>query len=254
MRQHILRLSVLAIVVSIVVLLVWANSDQEPQLFPVRGASAPISTFSETETSEKPPANTPASSISYTSDFKSTMTTYFFVGEPADASNAHIPNDASFWDDAWLKHFGGVDDPLARCGFSPCRFTPLENPFYVALPYAEFDAEGTLKDSAKRVPWYRPGAAPLLKNQWVEIVHDGHVCYGQWEDVGPNGEDDFAYVFGSSAIPSNTFGERAGLDVSPALWKCLGMTDNDITSWRFVGASAVPSGPWKDTVTSSATN
>src|SRR5262249_21858566 len=143
----------------------------------------------------------------------------------------------------------------------PCKFSPKENPFYFALPYAEYDANGTLKNTAKKVPWYSASlfrldgseSTQLLKNRWIVVKHAGNICYAQWEDVGPNGEDDFAYVFGS-AKPTNTFGEKAGLDASPALWKCLGMTDNGETQWAFVDASVVPSGPWKDTVTTSGTS
>lgn len=185
------------------------------------------------------------------SGFKEAMTTYFFVGEPSDASNDFIPNNVSYWDEAWQEHYGGVDSPDCRSGYFPCGFTPKENPFYVALAYAEFNEQGNLKASAKMVPWYKPGVTSLLKNHWVEVRHKGKSCFGQWEDVGPNGEDDFAYVFGKASTPVNTFGERAGLDVSPAMWKCLGMDDNATTSWRFVDDTAVPSGPWKEVVTSS---
>ena len=175
------------------------------------------------------------------------------MGEPSTASNAFIPNDISYWDDKWMKHFGGVDDPETRCDFHPCTFAPLENPFYFALPYGEFNMEtGTLKDSARQVPWFSENAPePLLKNRWIEVKYSDNICYGQWEDVGPNGEDDFVYVFGDAISPINTFGAHAGLDVSPSLWDCLGLSDNDVTSWRFVDSSSVPSGPWKDTVTSS---
>jgi hypothetical protein len=157
----------------------------------------------------------------------------------------------SYWDDKWQTHFGGVDTDQCRNGFYPCDFVPKENPFYFALPYAEFDTKGNLKESAQKIPWYRPNSSPLLKNHWIEVVQGSHTCFGQWEDVGPSNEDDFAYVFGSAPYPTNTFGERAGLDVSPALWKCLGLSDNATTSWKFVDETAVPDGPWKTVVTSS---
>jgi len=185
--------------------------------------------------------------------YKSATTTYFYVGEPSDASNAFIPNNMSYWDDQWQKHFGGADDPAARCGYRPCAFVPRENPFYLALPYGEFImSTGALKDSARLVPWFSVGSKEsLLKNRWLEIKHKDKTCYGQWEDVGPNGEDDFSYVFGPSSMPVNTFGAHAGLDVSPALWACLGMTDNDVTFWKFVSRSDVPPGSWTETVTTS---
>lgn len=178
------------------------------------------------------------------------MTTLFWVGEAADADNAYITNTESYWDEKWQEHFGGVDSPNCRSGYLPCAFTPKENPFYFALPYAEYDANGSVKDTSKKIPWFGKDDLPLLKNRWIRVSHAGVTCYGQWEDVGPNGEDDFAYVFGK-AKPINTFGERAGLDVSPALWKCLQMSDNDETTWEFVDADLVPAGPWKDTVTTS---
>ncbi len=181
---------------------------------------------------------------------KKTMTTLFWVGEAADADNAYITNTASYWDEKWQEHYGGVDLPNCRKGYAPCTFTPTENPFYFALPYAEYDPAGALKASAKSITWYGKDTLPLLKNRWIKVQHLGNTCYAQWEDVGPNGEDDFAYVFGKAA-PVNTFGERAGLDVSPALWKCLQMSDNDVTAWEFVDARDVPVGPWKDTVTTS---
>ena len=184
--------------------------------------------------------------------FKMTMTTVFWVGEPSDADNDYISNIASYWDEHWMSHYGGLDDPRCRTSYRPCTFIPKENPFYVALPYGEYDDRG-LKASAKKVPWFGRDALPLLKNRWVAVRYGGKTCYGQWEDVGPNNEDDFAYVFGP-AFPSNTFGERAGLDISPALWNCLGLLDNATTSWAFVEPTEVPDGPWKDIVTISGTS
>jgi hypothetical protein len=189
------------------------------------------------------------------------MTTLFWVGESAGADNDYITNAESYWDEKWQEHFGGVDSPECREGYFPCGFAPRENPFYFALPYAEFDEDGALKSSVKRVPWYggvhfdaQGASSPqILKNRWIAVQHGENMCYGQWEDVGPNGEDDFAYVFGT-AKPVNTFGERAGLDASPALWKCLGMHDNGETQWAFVDFSQVPAGPWKEIITTSGTS
>lgn len=194
---------------------------------------------------------------------KSTMTTLFWVGEPAGADNAFITNTESYWDEKWQEHYGGVDDPECRKGNVPCNFKPKENPFYFALPYAEYNPAGILKNSASRIPWAIGSKVPhalgndhlpLLKNRWIAVTHYGTTCYGQWEDVGPNNEDDYAYVFGSAVSPSNTFGERAGLDVSPALWRCLGLADNSITSWEFIDVASVPRGPWTDIVTVSGTS
>jgi hypothetical protein len=185
--------------------------------------------------------------------WKATMTTLFWVGEPADPDNAYITNVESYWDEKWEVHFGGVDDPNCRTGFVPCAFKPKENPFYFALPYADYDAAGNLKQEDKKVPWYGKDTGQLLKNRWIAVRHAGKTCYAQWEDVGPNGEDDFSYVFGNKK-PVNTFGEKAGLDISPALWKCLQMSDNGVTDWAFVDVSDVPSGPWRETLTTSGTS
>lgn len=181
---------------------------------------------------------------------KRATTTVFWAGEAADRDNGFIANDQSAWDSNWSEHYGGIDDPNDRCGFLPCSFTPRENPFYVALPYSEFDEDGGIKASARNVPWFkdRAGEASVLKNAWVEVSYRGTACYGQWEDVGPFETDDFEYVFGAG-VPTNTFGARAGIDVSPAMRDCLGLQGNDVVEWRFVDWRDVPDGPWKKTVT-----
>ena len=33
----------------------------------------------------------------------------------------------------------------------------------------------------------------------------GRSCFAPWEDVGPSGEDDFAFVFGDPDVSRNTF-------------------------------------------------
>jgi hypothetical protein len=186
--------------------------------------------------------------------FKRTMTTLFWVGEAAGEENAFIPNDQSYWDESWLDHYGGIDNPERRSGYWPADFKPKENPFYFALPYGEFTSAGKLKRRARDIPWFTDSASPLLKNRWIEIVLKGRSCFAQWQDVGPCGEDDFDFVFGNAAKPRNTFDARAGLDVSPAVWHYFGMNDNHATAWRFVEADDVPSGPWTDIVTTSGNN
>ena len=185
---------------------------------------------------------------------KQAWTTCFWVGEPSDKENAYIPNDCSYWDDEWMKHVGGVDDPDPRNGYHPAKFTPKQNPFYFALPYGERDDNDRLKENAEQVPWYaewRQGKVtkPLLKNRWIRIVHGRKECYAQWGDVGPNEEDDWEWVFGQSTRPKSSFNQHAGLDLSPACWQVLGMEDNDWTQWEFVDESAVPDGPWREIVT-----
>jgi hypothetical protein len=169
-------------------------------------------------------------------------TTIFWVGEPADSDNGDIANRASAWDDNWERHFGGLDDPARRTGYRPAAFVPRENPFYAALPYNDFDGAGHKKrDAARRCP----GGC---KNRWIRIAHKGRVAYAQWEDVGPFGEDDSAYVFGGHR-PRNPINRHAGLDVSPAVRDYLRLRDVDRTSWRFVARSAVPRGAWTRVIT-----
>ena len=181
-------------------------------------------------------------------------TTYFWVGEPSDADNHFIPNDASAWDELWRQHFGGVDDPNARDPlhpYWPAAFTPKENPFYCALPFNDFDKHGNRRDEV--IPWARfVNYGPLesaLKNHWVKISFGGKVCYAQWEDVGPFGESDFRYVFGTKP-PKNKASQRAGLDVSPAVKDYLGLTGLNPTDWRFLyPGEVVPAGPWTEVIT-----
>lgn len=254
-------------------LLLWSQRENIPQVImqsegatttpstqPLSSASttAPRGGTTTSSVSAAPSAQTtaPAPVTPTTAAYKKAITTIFWVGESADASNAYISNDESYWDEQWQTHFGGYDDPDNRCGYNPCGFTPKENPFYVALPYGEYaEGGGSRKASAAQVPWYSATNPTLLKNRWVEVVFDGRICYGQWEDVGPLDEDDFAYVFGSATVPRNTFSEKAGLDVSPALAQCLEITEisgaEAVTSWRFVDAAEVPAGPWKNIVTTS---
>lgn len=187
-----------------------------------------------------------------TSDYKKVTTTVFWVGEVADASNDFIANNASAWSSNWQTQYGGIDDPNTRCGLLPCTFTPKENPFYFALPYNDLTEDGVRKESANKIPWFSEtyDNGSVVKNRWIEIRYKGRTCYGQWEDTGPNEDDDFAYVFGTST-PKNTFGLKAGLDVSPALRDCLRLSGNNITEWRFINQKSVPPGPWSDTVTTS---
>jgi len=182
---------------------------------------------------------------------RNVKTTWFYVGEPPTEDNRYISNVSSAWDDIWLWHYGGVDDPSNRAGYYPALFKPRENPFYFALPFNDLDENGQLKEAAKRIPWFNweefEKNGSVLKNRWIKIVKDGKVAYAQWEDVGPFGEDDFDYVFGSSP-PSNPV-NGAGLDVSPAVRDYLGLKDVDYVDWQFVDEKDVPPGPWKEVVT-----
>ena len=66
------------------------------------------------------------------------------------------------------------------------------------------------------------------------------------------------YSARTNARPQNQRYGGAGMDVSPALNGCLGFADldgdQDVVSWRFVEAGAVPAGPWKRLVTTSGLN
>ncbi len=183
--------------------------------------------------------------------YKKTITTVFWVGEGANDDNGFIHNRSSYWDPDWVKNFGGVDSPDNRRGFFPGGFQPKQNPFYAALPFAEVDQDGKLKEVAKKIPGFGQSKEPLTRNRWIEIRYKGKSCFTQWQDVGPFGEDDFDWVFGSAKKPKNTEGEKAGLDISPAAAQYLGMTENDKTEWRFVEEKDVPDGPWKAVVTRS---
>ncbi len=177
------------------------------------------------------------------------ITTYFWVGEPADGDNGYIANKASAWDEQWQDHYGGVDSPTPRSGYFPGGFTARENPFYFALPYNDIAPNGSRKSTATNCPLANPGLNySWCKNAWIAIRHGGKVAYAQWQDVGPFLENDFDYVLGS-ASPKNNQGSKAGIDVSPAVKDFLGLSDVDRTDWSFLGAVQVPSGPWKQVIT-----
>jgi hypothetical protein len=198
------------------------------------------------------------------------VATVFWVGEPQ--GNGSSENNAiSAWDDRWQQHYGGFDDPARRAfPFFP-PFRAGENPFYLDLPYNDFDDDGDPRaDRMRVVPWAKQLAASvaaadradrpysLLKNRWVKLWRrvGGRTltCYGQIEDAGPYVYDDAAYVFGSrDPRPRSREANNAGLDVSPALRDCLrfpGLNDAETrVSWQFVERAAVPKGPWTIVVT-----
>lgn len=182
--------------------------------------------------------------------WKEGIATIFWVGEGETDDNGYISNAASAWDMRWMEHFGGLDDPNDRCGYNPCAFTPKENPFYVALPYSDLHDDGQRKENASIVPWNDVSSpTSVLKNRWIEVRHISYTCYGQWQDVGPFEEDDVDYVFGNAETPKNTFGEKAGIDLSPALADCLKIDGSDTVTWRHVDADQVPTGPWRAIIT-----
>jgi hypothetical protein len=209
------------------------------------------------------------STVSYPlhTDITATM---FWIGEPQGDGSSE-DNAVSAWDDDWLEHYGGVDDPhtvrIAANDFFPVAFTPRENPFYADLPYDDFHDGGRPRGNRTSVvPWAsdyeaelaaatrRGDPFSLLKNRWIRLVHAGRVCYAQWEDSGPYVYDDARYVFGADdPRPANHLAHDAGIDVSPAVRDCLGFVglnnDENKVDWQFVSDEDVPDGPWKRVVT-----
>lgn len=176
------------------------------------------------------------------------VTTTFWVGERATKRNP-VPNHKSSWDTRWAQNYGGYDDPNRerRANYLPIKFTPKQNPFYIALPYNDIQRGGTKPEAATVVPWFKEeferSGKSVLKGRWIAIRHKGKIAYAQWEDCGPFRTDHWQYVFGNER-PKPNLNKGAGLDVSPAVRDYLGMKDTDVTDWRFVEFHEVPRGPW----------
>jgi hypothetical protein len=179
------------------------------------------------------------------------VATVFWVGESPSENNP-TPNHQSSWDTAWAKNFGGFDDPdpmKRNQDYHPVAFKPMQNPFYIALPYNDVLNYATTKPEAARIiPWYKErfkkGGKSILKGQWLAIRYGNRVCYAQWEDCGPWVTDDADYVFGN-ARPKNTSNKGAGIDLSPAVRDYLGMSSGARCDWRFVDLNEIPDGPWR---------
>ncbi len=204
--------------------------------------------FGRTKAASAKPRGTAASQSGYSWKTR-IVTTVFWVGEPARGRNL-TPNHSSSWDANWARSYGGFDNPnpAARRNFIPVKFTPRQNPFYVALPYNDV-TRGTTKPEARRViPWFKKAfrceGQSVCRNRWVAIRNRaGKIGYAQWSDCGPFRTDHWEYVFGS-ARPKPNLNKGAGLDVSPALRDYLGLSGTDMTDWKFVDSSDVPTGPW----------
>lgn len=201
--------------------------------------------------------------------------TTFWVGEVYDPDASDGSQEFSTYDSRWMESFGGCDGVIidgvceteartAGNGYFPTSMTPLQNPFYLDLPYDDINNANGFAMRDQVIPW--AGEAPYsdhvgdrrfsyMKNRWVQISRGDRVCYGQIQDAGPGVYDDHEYVFGSDdRRPQNTEWSNAGLDVSPALNGCLGFEKLDFTqsvNWRFVDEVDVPAGPWKQIVTTS---
>ena len=207
------------------------------------------------------------------------VSTTFWVGEIFDPTAADGSQMYSTYDGDWFAHYGGCDGVASRGGCSterrtstnayfPTRMSPRENPFYLDLPFDDVNDRQAFARRAQVIPWANdPGYAghandtdfTYIKNRWVQISKGAKTCYGQIQDAGPGQYNDATYVFGATnARPQNQRYGGAGMDVSPALNGCLGFADldgdQDVVSWRFVEAGAVPAGPWKRLVTTSGLN
>jgi len=187
-------------------------------------------------------------------EHKNITVSYFWIGEEGNKDNKNIPNSQSVWDDKWKEHYGGIDTPDTRNGYEPINFIPKENPFYFALPYNDFKSiSGKRKQNAtKDVYWANTKEwgkrESMCKNKWIKITKGTKVCYAQWEDAGPFGENDWRYVFGDN-LPKNKHNNHAGLDVSPAVRTYLNLSDLDKVNWQFIAFENVPSGDWTKTIT-----
>lgn len=179
---------------------------------------------------------------------KNIVTTVFWIGEKPTENNP-VPNRSSSWDTNWSKSYGGFDDPspARRSNYIPVKFTPRQNPFYVALPYNDKAKNGHRPEASRVVPWFKeayqgPGVS-TCKGRWIAIHKGNKTVYAQWEDAGPFRTDHWQYVFGNER-PKPNLNKGAGLDVSPAVRDYLGLGDTDVTDWKFVEFSEVPRGPW----------
>lgn len=204
------------------------------------------------------------------------VSTTFWVGEVFDPNASDGSQRISTYDSDWLGSYGGCDgiagdddcrteERDAGNDYFPTRMTPLENPFYLDLPFDDVNDDEGFAARGTVVPWAGDPAyadvvddrsVSLIKNRWVVLHKDGRVCYGQIQDAGPGEYRDAAYVFGADdRRPANARYNGAGLDVSPALNGCLGFADldgdDDRVDWAFVDDADVPPGPWTRIVTTS---
>ena len=88
--------------------------------------------------------------------FKKTITTIFWVGEGATEENAFIHNRSSYWDDNWMKHYGGVDSPLNRKGWLPAAFTPEAKSFLCRASLRRGRRGWKPQGNREEDPWFRP--------------------------------------------------------------------------------------------------
>lgn len=202
------------------------------------------------------------------------VATTFWVGEIHDPDASDGSQVRSAYDSFWLESYGGCDGVVDRgsCetetrneaeNWMPSSMTPLENPFYLDLPFDDVNNQRAFAIRSYVVPWAdEPGYAgrqtdksfSYMKNRWVRILKGDRECYGQIQDAGPSIYDDDNYVFSADdARPASSDYNGAGMDVSPALNGCLGFESlngaNDRVDWQFVDDDEVPDGPWRQIVT-----
>jgi hypothetical protein len=175
------------------------------------------------------------------------VTTKFWIGEGSTPISS-TDNVESSWDEEWLQKNHGSDNPYDRSGYASGSHASTLNPFYCALPFNDLAFPDQARVWLPRGWYRRPEDGRQIsacKDRWVEIKNSrGDVCYAQWEDVGPLRYDDAAYVFGDER-PIGLGDDRAGLDVSPAVYDYLGLGDrNHYSSWRFVDEADVRPGAW----------
>lgn len=247
-------------------------------------SATPLPTKSPLPTITPQPSATPIAAGRYPWHTNITAVV-FWIGEPVGGGSSET-QVVSAYDDDWMTHYGGAEggSSATTAEFPPRRsapnyfprrfsngvfgaeFTPMENPFFVDVPFDDVNNAQARALRASVIPWagdagYATMLAgqSMLKNRWVQITRNGVSAYAQVEDAGPYVYADAAYVFGSNdARPASTRAHNAGMDVSPAVRDLLGFTNlNDDSSrinWRFVEAGDVPDGPWKRVITTSVTN
>ncbi len=237
------------------------------------GASTPGTT---TPGTSSPGASSPAPAGRVYPSHTGIIATTFWVGEIFDPNASDGSQVYSTYDSEWLAHYGGCDgvvsngdceteERTAANGYFPSSMTPLENPFYLDLPFDDINDPAAFARRGTVIPWADdPGYAgrqndpsfSYMKNRWVAITKGDKTCYAQIQDAGPGQYNDAEYVFGTDdQRPKNKNFNSAGMDVSPAVNGCLGFSDvngeNDMVDWHFVDEVDVPPGPWLTVVTSS---
>ncbi len=163
------------------------------------------------------------------------LTSTFFMSDNSNQSD-------NVWSRTGKVKNGVSENSKSNSSYSYSR-TPA-NPYYIALPFNDLAHP---EEAKKWVPpaWTRSSkdGKPIssCKGRWVQIKNvQGRSCYAQWEDVGPIGDSDAGYVFGSNRPE----GAGPGLDVSPAVAHYLNLEENSTVAWRFVAEEEVRPGEW----------